>query len=125
LYKINVEKAKLALKNAYAKLNQKKEKTTKTHKNLLDKDLESAKQKYKNTKLELKTRIEKEINNYETQKIQKDNLEKNIEIQKSNIDLIIQDKDKKILNLENLLKLKSNTIILDIDNYLNKIDELI
>jgi hypothetical protein len=73
---------------------------------VLEKNLELAKQLYENTKLKLSNQMDNERNAYETLRIQEQNIQKNIDIEKSNLILITNDKNKKITNLQNLLELK-------------------
>lgn len=125
LHKLERDKASIALRNAYAQLSQKKEVVTGSYEEVLEKNLELAKQLYENTKLKLSNQMDNERNAYETLRIQEQNIQKNIDIEKSNLILITNDKNKKITNLQNLLELKWDIVLLDIANYLNKVDELI
>lgn len=124
IYKLNLERANINLKNAYAKLAEKKEWVSDSELKVLEKTLDLAQESYNNVKLKLETDLANENNNYNSLVIKRNNLVKDINIEKSNYDLIVTDEDKKIENLENNLVYKWNILILDIDKYLNKIDEL-
>ncbi|MFK7780249.1 MAG: HlyD family efflux transporter periplasmic adaptor subunit [Candidatus Gracilibacteria bacterium] len=125
VYILNLERANINLKNAYARLAEIKETVSAAELKVLEKSLDLARESYENIKLKLSMTLEDENNNYDSLVINRSNLVNDIKIEKSNLELIIIDEDKKIENLGKTLSFKGNILILDIDKYLNKIDELV
>ena len=125
IYRLNLDRSNISLKNAYARLANKKEVVTESHIKVLEKSLDLANDSYESTKLKLSTNLANEKNNYNSLVIRRDNLVADIRVEQSNLELLILDENKKIENLELNLSFKWNTLILDINNYLNKIDELV
>ncbi len=124
VYKLNLNQANISLRNAYAILNDKKT-INKSSIEVYKKDVDLAQINLDNTKLRTSIDIDNSQNDYDLLEVKKQNSLNNLEIEKSNLELIREDYSKKISNLENIVLLKTNILFLDIEKYLWEIDELL
>lgn len=123
-YLFDINQADINIKNNYAILAEKKE-ISDNAKNLYKKDLDLAQANLDNAKQKAISDINKSQNDYNILQTKIDNISNNLSIESDNLLLIEKDEDAKIENLSNLVSFKSNLLFLDIDKYLQEIDEFL